>query len=59
MVVREYYDTLEDGTKLFRIYSSDGKSIKQIETGAIYKEAIDIENAPFTYEETDEEMLNP
>lgn len=54
MIVREYYDTLEDGTKLFRTYSDSGYKIKQVETGIVYDEAIDIENAPYTYEETDE-----
>ena len=54
MVVREYYDTLENGVKLFRYHSDSGVKIRQIETGFVYDEAIDIENAPYTYEETDE-----
>ena len=54
MIVREYYDTLEDGTKLYKTYSNSGYQIRQIETGVVYGEAIDIENAPYTYEETDE-----
>ena len=54
MIVREYYSTLEDGTKLFRNYSDNGMKIKQIETGFIYDEAIDGEFATYTYEETNE-----
>lgn len=46
--------TRSDGVKLFRNYSDTGYRIKQIETGAIYDEAIDVENAPYTYEETDQ-----
>lgn len=54
MIVREYYSTLEDETKLFRTFSDSGYKIRQIETGVVYDEAIDIENALYTYEETDE-----
>lgn len=54
MIVREYYDTLEDGTKLFRTFSDSGYKIKQVETGCVYDEAIDGEFATYTYEETDE-----
>ena len=53
MIAREYYATRDDGVKLYRTYSDSGKSIKQIETGAIYGEAVDVENAPYTYEEAD------
>lgn len=31
--------------------------IRQVETGVEYSEAIDVENAPYTYEETDKELL--
>ena len=51
MVIREYYKTRSDGIKLYRIYSDEGLMIKQVETNAIYEEAIDVENAPYTYEE--------
>lgn len=54
MIVREYYGTLEDGTKLFRSYSDNGMKIRQVETGFIYDEAIDGEFAPYTYEDTNE-----
>lgn len=53
MIIREYYATRKDGVKLYRIYSDQGMMIRQIEADALYSEAIDIENAPYTYEETD------
>lgn len=51
MVKKEEYLTRKDGVKLYRIYSDEGKSIVQNETGIIYSEAIDVENALFTYSE--------
>lgn len=55
MIVREAYKTRADGIKLFRIYSNAGKQIIQNETGIIYDEAIDVENAPYTYTENVED----
>jgi hypothetical protein len=54
MVVREYYNTRKDGVNLFRTYSDIGNYILQRETNTKYTEAIDVENAPFTYIETNE-----
>ena len=54
MIVKEYYKTRTDGVKLFRIYSDAGVKIVQNETGVVYHEAIDVENAPYTYSESDE-----
>ena len=59
MVIREYYTTREDGVRLFRTYSDTNHYIKQIETGAIYEEAVDVENANYTYEETDDIIVAP
>lgn len=53
MIIREYYATRQDGVKLYRTYSDQDMVIRQIETDTLYFEAIDIENAPYTYEETD------
>lgn len=53
MIKRELYKTRKDGVNLYRTYSDEGCRIKQIETGNIYDEAIDVEDAPYTYEETD------
>lgn len=46
-----------DGIALYRTYSDEGFYIRQVETGLLYEEAIDIEDAPFTYEETDEPIV--
>ena len=56
MIVREYFRTRNDGVNLFRIYSNEGYMIKQVETGIVYNEAVDVENANYTYEETNEKI---
>lgn len=53
MLVREFYRTREDGVNLYRTYSNLGMYILQNETSIEYMEAIDVENAPYTYSETD------
>ena len=53
MIVKEYFTTREDGVNLYRTFSDAGVCIKQVQTGRVYEEAIDIEDAMFTYEETD------
>ena len=53
MIKRELYKTRKDGVNLYKTYSDERYRIKQIETGNIYDEAIDVEDAPYTYEETD------
>ena len=54
MIQREYYNTRADGIKLYRTYSDTNFKIKKAGTEEIYEEAIDIESAPYTYEETEE-----
>lgn len=53
MIVKEFYRTREDGVNLYRTYSTDGFAIHKVGTDEIYDEAIDVESAPFIYEETD------
>ena len=53
MIKKEFYKTRKDGVNLYKTYSDERYRIKQIETGNIYDEAIDVEDAPYTYEETD------
>ena len=53
MIITEYYKTRKDGVVLNRTYSDKGMQIRKVGTDEVYDEAIDIENAPFTYEETD------
>ena len=37
-----------------RHYSDSGHMIRQIETGVLYEDAVDVMPCPYTYEETDE-----
>lgn len=63
-----FYATRSDGVKLFRfavpntkhindkgeeVWDSPQFKIRQDQTGIPYDEAIDVENAPYTYTETD------
>lgn len=52
MIQREFYTQRKDGVKLYRTYSDAGMMIRQVETGNVYAEAIDVESASYTYEET-------
>ena len=67
-VTGAYYTTRSDGVKLFRFAIPNTKHIndkgeevwdkpqfkvRQDQTGEPYDEAIDVENAPYTYTETD------
>ena len=56
MIVREFYKQREDGVNLFRTYSDENKYIRKVGTNEEYSEAIDIEGAPYEYEETDKEI---
>lgn len=53
MILKEYYTTRRDGVNLYRNYSDKGVQIRKVGTDEIYDEAIDVDGAPFTYEETD------
>ena len=52
MIIKEFYKKRSDGVNLYRTYSDSRLMIKQVETGDVYTEAIDVENAAYTYEET-------
>ena len=52
-VIREFYRTRKDGVNLYRTYSDNGVYLRQNPTNIEYAEAIDVEGAPYTYEETD------
>jgi hypothetical protein len=56
MIKRDYYETRSDGVKLYRTYSDLEYMIKKVGTDEIYEEAIDVENAPYQYEETSEKI---
>lgn len=62
-VAGEFYMTRSDGVELYRFAAPNTKTgdewdkpqfkIRQDQTGILYDEAIDVENAPYTYTETD------
>lgn len=52
-IQKELFNTRMDGVKLYRTYSDAGKMIIQNETGAILEEAVDVENANYTYTESE------
>ena len=56
MIRTEFYKTRVDGVNLYRTYSDTNKRIKQDQTGAVYDEAIDVENSGYTYTETAESV---
>jgi hypothetical protein len=53
MVLTKYYTTRKDGVHLNITKSDKGLKIRKVGTDEIYDEAIDVQGAPFTYEETD------
>lgn len=53
MIVKEFYETRVDGVNLYRSYSDNGVHIRKVGTEEVYSEAVDVENAPYEYEETD------
>lgn len=53
MIVKEFYLAREDGINLYRTYSDANFQIRKVGTNEIYDEAVDVEGAPYTYEETD------
>lgn len=46
--------TRSDGVSLYRTYSDQKLIIRKVGTNEEYTEAIDVENAHYTYEETDQ-----
>lgn len=53
MIRTDFHSTRKDGVNLYRTYSDEGYQIRQVDTGAVYSEAVDVENSGHTYEETD------
>lgn len=56
MIVREFYKTREDGVNLYKSYSDKNYYIKKIGTDEVYDEAVDVEGAPYLYEETNKKI---
>lgn len=46
------------GRELVRHYSDEGLKIRQLETGIVYDEAIDVVPCRYTYEETGEPIAS-
>lgn len=59
MIVRKLYITRKDGVKLYITYSDSGMKIAQSPTGILYDSAVDVENAPYTYTETNDPVDEP
>lgn len=55
MLKEEY---IEDGKRV-RHYSDEDFKIRQIETGIVYDDAVDVVPCRYTYEETDEPIEPP
>ena len=55
-IVKEFYKTRDDGINLYKTYSNEGYIIHKLNTEEYYSEAIDVENTPFEYEETEEKI---
>lgn len=51
MIKRELF-----ADNLYRTYSDEGFKIRQVETGIIFDDALDLESANYTYEETEEKV---
>ena len=54
MIKKELFMERADGIKLYFIYSDENVYILQVDTGMIYENAVDVEDSPHTYEETDQ-----
>lgn len=55
MLIEEFID---DNTRV-RHYSDIGNYIRQIETGILYEDAVDVLPCRYAYEETDEPIPQP
>ncbi len=53
MIIKEFYEKRNDGINLFITYSDQKLKIQKVGTDEIYDSAIDVEDANFTYIETD------
>lgn len=53
MIIKEEFKSDYGIAPLHRTYSDKGLRIRQIETGVVYDEAVDIAESSYTYEETD------
>ena len=59
MIIREYYATRKDGVNLYKTYSDKDLIIRKVSANEEYDVAIDVEGAPYVYEETDKRIEVP
>ena len=55
-IKKEFVAETADGVKLYRTFSDVNRKILQNETGIIFDDAVDVENAVFTYSEVFDEQ---
>ena len=55
-IKKEFVAETADGVKLYRTFSDEGRKILQNETGIVFDDAVDVENAVFTYSEVFDEQ---
>lgn len=53
MINPVFYEKRFDGVDLYQRTSTLGVKLRQVETGVLYDDPIDIDPCPYTYEETD------
>ena len=55
-IKKELAGETAEGVKLYRTFSDEGRKILQNETGIVFDDAVDVENAVFTYSEVFDEQ---
>lgn len=58
MLIKELYETRDDGVKLYRTYSDENMFIRKVGTNEFYEDAIDVEDTLYEYVETNEVILS-
>ena len=54
MIIQKPFEQVGSEMPLIRTYSDLGMKIRQVETGYVYDDAVDVSPCRYTYEETDE-----
>lgn len=57
-IVKKILETRDDGIVLYITYSDENKFIRKVGTNEFYTEAIDVEDAPYEYAETNEVIVS-
>ena len=55
-IKKEFVAETAEGVRLYRTFSDEGRKILQNETGIVFDDAVDVENAEFTYSEVFDEQ---